>query len=184
MAIDTPEPFAVELRPHTPRWAAMAAEESRRLKDVLGDELVAVHHIGSTAVPGILAKPVVDLIPVVRDIAGLDSREDAIRAQGYKWFGEYGLPGRRYCYRKDPATGRRLFQLHCYQEGWPDIPRHLAFRDYLRAHPNLAKEYEAEKLRAAAIVSDDVNAYNDEKNAWIKRVEREALTWYRSRPTP
>lgn len=177
MPIDTPDPFHVELVAHSPRWAEMAAGESARLKSALGGLLVTVHHIGSTAIPGIMAKPVVDLIPIVTDIAELDAREGAVRALGYKWFGEYGLAGRRYCYLLDPATGKRLFQLHCYQKGWPDMPRHLAFRDYLRAHPLLAKEYEMEKIRAAAKVSDDVNAYNDEKNDWIKRVEKDALVW-------
>ncbi len=139
MPIDTPEPFAVELHPHSARWAEMAAEEALRLKRALGDELIVVHHIGSTAIPGIKAKPVVDLLPIVADIARFDAREDAVRALGYRWFGEYGLPGRRYCYLKDPVTGLRLFQLHCYQRDSPEVPRHLAFRDYLRAHPALAR---------------------------------------------
>jgi len=182
MPIDTPEPFAVELCPHSPRWAAMAAEESRRLKAALGDLLIVVHHIGSTAIPPIMAKPVVDLIPIVSDISGLDEHEETVRALGYRWFGEFGLPGRRYCYRKDAQSGQRLFQLHCYQDGSPEIPRHIAFRDYLRAHPALAREYEAEKIRAAAVRRDDVNAYNDEKNDWIKRVEKDALAWFSAAP--
>jgi len=182
MPIDTPEPFKVELVAHSPLWAGMAEAETRRLKDALGELLLTVHHIGSTAIPGIKAKPVVDLIPVVRRIEELDAREQTMRALGYKWFGEFGLPGRRYCYRKDPATEQRLFQLHCYQEGALEVPRHLAFRDYLRARPLLAKEYEMEKIRAAAVRSDDVNAYNDEKNGWIKRVEKDALAWFNSAP--
>jgi GrpB-like predicted nucleotidyltransferase (UPF0157 family) len=178
MPIDTPDAFHVELVPHDPRWAEMARDETRRLKAALGDTLVTVHHIGSTAIPGIKAKPVVDLIPIVRDLADLDAKEDAVRALGYKWFGEYGLPGRRYCYLREPETGARRFQLHCYVEGDAGVPRHLAFRDYLIAHPFLAKEYKFEKIRAAAVVADDVNAYNDEKDAWIKRVERDAIAWY------
>ncbi|MBV8978527.1 MAG: GrpB family protein [Alphaproteobacteria bacterium] len=177
MPIDTPEPYAVELHAHSPRWAEMAQEESRRLKDALGDLLVRVHHIGSTSIPGIMAKPIVDLIPIVGDIHGLDAQEKTMRALGYRWYGEYGLPGRRYCTLNDPATGKRLFQLHCYRDGDPAVLRHLAFRDYLRAFPLLAKEYEMEKIRAASVRSDDVNAYNDEKNAWIKRVEKKALAW-------
>jgi GrpB-like predicted nucleotidyltransferase (UPF0157 family) len=180
--LDTPEPFAVELVAHSALWAAMAQSEARRLKEALGGELVTVHHIGSTAIAGIMAKPVVDLIPIVTSIERLDARENAVRALGYNWFGEFGLPGRRYCYLKDPVTGTRLFQLHCYQEGSAEVPRHLAFRDYLRAHPGIAKEYEAEKIRAAKVVSDDVNAYNDQKNDWIKRVERDAMEWVRSAP--
>jgi len=178
VAIDTPDPLVVELVPHSPLWAAMAAQEASRLKTVLCDELVTVHHIGSTTIPGIVAKPVVDLIPIVRSIERLDKIEGAIRSLGYKWFGEYGLSGRRYCYLFDAKTGQRLFQLHCYQAGAKEILRHLAFRDYLCAHPAIAKQYEAEKIRAAARRPDDVNAYNDEKNDWIKRVEKDALSWY------
>jgi GrpB-like predicted nucleotidyltransferase (UPF0157 family) len=183
MTIDTPDAFAVDLHPHSALWSRMATEETTRLKEALGKELIAVHHIGSTAIAGILAKPVIDLLPIVADIGRLDARENVMRSLGYRWFGEFGLPGRRYCYLKDPVTGQRLFQLHCYHQGSPEVARHLAFRDYLRAHPVLAKEYEAEKIRAAAVVSDDVNAYNDEKNDWIKRVEKDALAWFNARPT-
>jgi GrpB-like predicted nucleotidyltransferase (UPF0157 family) len=181
---DRIEIVAVELCPHSPRWAQMAAAEGTRLKHALGDVLVSVHHIGSTAIPGIMAKPIVDMMPLVSDLARLDAHEDAVRALGYKWHGEFGLPGRRYCARSDPSSGKRLFQLHFYRTGDPQIARHIAFRDYLRAHPALAREYEAEKIRAAAIVSSDVNAYNDEKNDWIKRVEKDALAWTRANPAP
>jgi len=155
----------------------MAAAETLRLKGALGDNLVNVHHIGSTAIPAIKAKPIVDLLPVVRNLDDLDTKESVIRALGYRWFGELGLPGRRYCYSVDPATAKRVFQLHCYAMHSPQIARHLAFRDYLLAHPDIARAYESEKIRAASVRSDDVNAYNDEKNEWIKRIEKDALDW-------
>ena len=169
--------LAVELVPHRAEWAEIARAESARLKGAIGDNLFTVHHIGSTSIPGIVAKPIVDLIPVVRDLAAFDAQEEAVRALGYKWYGEFGLPGRRYCTLTDPATGKRKFQLHCYEDGFGEIARHLAFRDYLRAHPLIAKEYEMEKIRAAALRPDDTLAYNAEKNDWIKRVERDAMRW-------
>jgi len=177
----TPEMLPVELCPPSPKWAETARAESARLKEALGDVLITVHHIGSTAIPGILAKPIVDLIPVVTDLASLDAREEAVRALGYKWHGEFGLPGRRYCTLTDPATGKRKVQLHCYAEGAEGLPRHLAFRDYLRAHPAIAKDYEAEKVRAAALHPDNVLDYNGAKNDWIKRTERDALAWWTPR---
>jgi GrpB-like predicted nucleotidyltransferase (UPF0157 family) len=91
------------------------------------------------------------------------------------------LPGRRYCRKNDPDTGKRQFQLHCYAVGWPEIARHLAFRDYLRAHPEKAKAYEAEKIRAAALHPDNTLDYNAEKNDWIKATEIAALAWAKER---
>jgi GrpB-like predicted nucleotidyltransferase (UPF0157 family) len=173
--------LAVELVPHRPEWAEMARSESVRLKEALGDMLLAVHHIGSTAIPGIMAKPIVDLIPQVRDIDELNAAMPRLEALGYECLGEFGLPGRRYCHLTDPITGKRKFQLHGYARGAGGMPRHLAFRDYLRAHPAIAKQYEAEKIRAAALHPDDVMAYNEAKNDWIKRAEREALAWWPGR---
>ncbi len=173
-----PPPITVELVPHDPRWAALAAAESRALAAALQDILVVVHHIGSTAVPGIRAKPIIDLIPVVRGLDLLDEKRPQIEALGYGWRGEYGLPGRRYCFKDDPATGRRLCQLHCYDDGNPEIARHLAFRDYLVERPDLARQYEAEKRRCAASHPHDSHAYADCKEAWISRIERDALRFF------
>ena len=181
---DIPKPIAVKLVPHRPEWTGMAQAEAARLKAALGGVLRTVHHIGSTAIPGIAAKPIIDLIPIVTSLAELDAAKETVRSLGYRWHGELGLARRRYCTLSDPTTGKRKVQLHCYADGDASVARHLAFRDYLRAHPDKAKAYEAEKIRAAARQPRDTNAYNDEKNDWIKRVEREALAWWRSTRPP
>lgn len=170
------ERYAVELVDPQRDWAEKARAEAGRLTHAIGDTLLVVHHIGSTSIPGIKAKPVIDLLPVVASLATLDARESSVIALGYEWRGEFGLPGRRFL----PLTrdGKRLFNVHCYERSNPEITRHLAFRDFLRAHPEIAKAYEAEKIRAAAICPDDVLAYNDQKNAWIKEAEHKALKWY------
>jgi GrpB-like predicted nucleotidyltransferase (UPF0157 family) len=170
------ERHAVELVDPRPEWAERAGEESERLAAAIGDTLVIVHHIGSTSIPGIKAKPVIDLLPIVVNLAALDAREAVVTALGYEWCGEFGLPGRRFL--RMNRNGKRIFNVHCYEQLNPEIARHLAFRDYLRAHTEIAKAYEAEKIRAAALCPDDVLAYNDQKNEWIKETERKALQWY------
>jgi GrpB-like predicted nucleotidyltransferase (UPF0157 family) len=181
-SLDPPrEIIAVELAAPNPAWVERARAETAWLTAALGEILITVHHIGSTAIPGIKAKPIVDLLPVVRSLAELDAKHGVIEAIGYQWRGEFGLPGRRYCPLNDPETGKRVVQLHFYQEGDPQIARHLNFRDYLRAHPDQARAYEAEKLRAAAVRPDDTLAYNAEKNDWIAAADIRAAAWAKSR---
>jgi GrpB-like predicted nucleotidyltransferase (UPF0157 family) len=174
-----PPPIPVDLRPYDPAWAATARNEAARLADVLDDNLITVHHVGSTAIPGIRAKPIVDLMPVVASLQTLDDARADIEALGYDWWGEFGLPGRRYGTLNDPETGQRLIQLHCYAVGSPEIARHVAFRDYLRAHPELARAYDEEKERCRALHPLDSHAYTDCKDEWIRRIEREALAFSR-----
>ena len=169
-------PSEVSLAAPSSEWEARAAQEAERFGRLLGDNLVKVHHIGSTSIPNIWAKPVLDLMPEVHDVAQIDERREAIESAGYQFWGEYGLPGRRFCPLVDPVRGR-VANIHCYQSGSSELSRHLAFRDYLRTFPDLAREYEAEKLRARGLFPLDVYAYNDEKNAWIRRTELDALRW-------
>ena len=173
--------FPIELVPHDPRWIEVAARERSRLQGAIGDARVEVHHIGSTSIPSIRAKPIVDLIPLVTSLDALDQRKSAVEALGYEWRGEFGIPRRRYNVLVDAKTGKRVAQLHCFAADDPQVTRHLAFRDYLRAHDDEARAYELEKLRAQKLHPSDVNAYNDEKSAWIRACEQRALAWYGSR---
>ena len=171
-----PEAFPVILAAYNPDWPQMAARHAERLR-VLGPALVTVHHIGSTAVPGLAAKPIIDLMPLVTDLAGLDRERSRVEALGYKWHGELGIPERRYCTLND-VNGTRIVQLHFFEADSSQVKRHIAFRDYLRAHPETAGAYETEKRRARDLHPNDPNAYCDEKAGWIKKTEALALVWF------
>ncbi|QDU73887.1 dephospho-CoA kinase/protein folding accessory domain-containing protein [Bremerella volcania] len=175
-----PPPIQVELVPHDPAWAEIAAEYSHKLTEALGTLLIAVYHIGSTAIPGICAKPVIDLMPVVGSLELLDRSRSKVEALGYEWWGELGLPGRRYCSKDDSVTSARLAQLHCYEEGSPEIIRHLAFRDYLSKHSDLARQYEQLKRECQVRHRGDSHAYSDCKSKWIQRIEAEAVDHFSS----
>jgi GrpB-like predicted nucleotidyltransferase (UPF0157 family) len=171
----TADQTIVDLQPYDPAWIGIARQEADRLAAALGDNLIRIEHVGSTAIPGICAKPTIDLMPIVRSI---DVNGDSIRALGYEWRGEFGLPGRRYCTLTE--MGKRLFNVHIFQDGSPHAVRMLAFRDYLRAYPEEARAYEAAKKAAAAQHPSDSLAYNGAKSHWLQACERRALAWKES----
>ena len=151
-----PSPIPVVLAPYDDAWPEMAARHADILCS-LRPNLLAVHHIGSTAVPGLAAKPIIDMMPVVRNLSRLDEQRPQLTALGFEWQGGLGMAGRRYCVLSD-ENGRRLAQLHFFELGSAHTARHLAFRDFLRARPSAALAYEREKRRARDLHPKDSHA--------------------------
>jgi len=175
-----PPQHRIYLLPHDPAWAERAEQHARVVSGILGPLLVRWEHIGSTSIPGINAKPVIDLLPLVTSIEAVDPLQGEFEVAGFSWYGEYGLPGRRYVNRDDPETGDRITNVHIYAVDNPEVERHLAFRDYLRAHPGVARDYEAVKINCAELNPNDIFGYMDCKDATCKQIESDAVTWYRS----
>ena len=159
------------------RWSGMFAEAAAWLQKVFGENFVRIYHIGSTAIPGIKAKPIIDMLLEVKDIEQVDALNEVLGAAGYgPPYGEFGLAGRRYFPRT--INGRRSHNLHIYQYDNPAIVRHLAFRDYMIAHPDEAQVYSELKASLAAQFRYDFEAYMDGKDAYIKEMEQRALRWW------
>lgn len=171
---------SVEVVPHDPRWRQAFQAEAKRVAAALGENAVAIHHVGSTAIPGIYAKPVIDLLVEVRDVTEADGRSPAMESLGYQVMGEFGIPGRRY-FRKDDQEGTRTHHIHAFQAGSGEVERHLAFRDYLIAHPEDAQRYSELKRKLASEHPQSMDAYMDGKDGFIKEMERRAAQWRASR---
>ncbi|MEM7245042.1 MAG: DUF2809 domain-containing protein [Acidobacteriota bacterium] len=170
------QPREVVVVPHDPAWSTQAEEMARRVRAALGETCTAVHHVGSTSVPGLAAKPILDFLGEVDDLAEVDARTAAMQALGFEALGEFGLPGRRY-FRRIDAAGRRTHHVHVFGVGTTEARRHLVFRDYLRAHPEVAREYGELKQELARQHPRDIEAYMDGKDGFIKDVEARALAW-------
>ena len=168
-----PRPVALE---HSdPRWAHRARTLIADLQSAAPGAFRALHHIGSTAVPGLVAKPVIDLLGETGDLARINAARPALEGLGWRWRGENGVVGRRYFTMDDPETGARAAHLHGHAAGDPMIAWHLAFRDRLRAEPTTAAAYEREKARCAALHPGDSGAYAACKKAWTDGVAGEAV---------
>lgn len=173
--IREPEREEIELVPYTPQWEVRFQEEATALSQALGETLVTVHHIGSTAIPGMIAKPIVDMLPVVKDISAVDRLTPVLKALGYEAKGEYGMPGRRFFIKRH--QGKRIVNVHIFEESHPAIERHLCFRDYVRAHPEEAAAYAALKKRLVMKSPDDIERYCWGKDDFLQAIEKKALLW-------
>jgi GrpB-like predicted nucleotidyltransferase (UPF0157 family) len=172
-------PDRVVVVPYDPAWPSEFETESKRILRALGDNVLYAHHIGSTAIPGIFAKPIVDILLEVHDLVRLDGQTGAMEDLGYEAMGEFGIPGRRYFRRRD-RSGVRTHHVHAFQRGSAEIERLLAFRDYMIAHPAEAQAYGALKRELARVHAEDRQAYMDGKDGFIKEHEAKALKWWRS----
>ncbi len=153
---------------YDPQWPARFDEEQRRVQEALGSRAIAIEHIGSTAVPGLGAKPIIDIMVGVRDLAGAYAGcSAALQGIGYVY-----VPRRlqdRHFFQRGP-WGARTHHLHVTEFGGPLWERYLLFRDYLRAHPDAARQYFELKRQVAARPGIDRPAYNAAKHPLIDGV--------------
>ncbi|MEH2059115.1 MAG: GrpB family protein [Nostoc sp.] len=167
----------VEVVPPDPKWRGKFDDESKRVALTLGENVVAIHHIGSTAIPHIYAKPIIDLLVEVKNIAKVDDCSLGMEALGYEVMGEFGIPGRRF-FRKDNEIGTRTHHIHTFTARSSEVERHLAFRDYMIANPEDAHKYSELKRKLAKQYPNDIIGYMDGKDGFIKEMQRKALIWW------
>jgi GrpB-like predicted nucleotidyltransferase (UPF0157 family)/GNAT superfamily N-acetyltransferase len=134
----TKEIREIEVVPYNPAWSIWFKNEADAIKRVLGDNFIAIHHVGSTAVPGLSAKPRIDIIAVL-----VDPKKSipALESIGYEYRGEWNIPF-KFGFRK---RGKFEVNLHVYEEGHPEIESNLLFRDYLRKNSKERDEYQSLK---------------------------------------
>ena len=148
------------------------------LRDVLGGENVAILHIGSTSIPGLAAKPTIDVLIEVQEIGEVDTLDESMAEKGYEGWGEYGVPGRRFFTKSRGPV--RTHNVHVFEVGTIEVERHLAFRDYLIQNPEIATAYETLKKDLAEEYPEDIESYMDGKDAFTRQTESEALSWNRT----
>lgn len=163
---------------YNPQWEKMYQEEEDRIRGILKEELLAIYHIGSTSVPKLKAKPIIDMMPVVRDIEKIDAYNAQFETIGYTCMGEFGITGRRFYYKGEE---NRTHHIHIFAEkSEEDIVRHLAVRDYLIVHTDEAMCYGELKHELAQKYPHNVEDYCKGKEAFMKELEEKAVKWYRS----
>ena len=151
----------VEITEYNPEWPRVFEREAAAILKACRPWITNVHHIGSTSVPGLAAKPVLDIVPVAVTPAECAKAVPEMKNLGYRYRGENGIPGRFYFDRL--VDGRTVVHAHMLPVGHLQVRQHLVFRDYLRTHPDAARDYEQLKRTLASKYRDDRPAYTQAK---------------------
>jgi len=161
--------YEVRLEPHNREWASLFEVTRKEILLLLGSNVKDVQHIGSTAIKGIIAKPILDVAVVVYSLSELDIA--GMECAGFICMGELGIPGRCYFVKRrdgDIST----HHIHCYEEGNPNLMDCIAFRDFLNSHPYYAIQYSNLKTRLCKKFQNDRAKYTEEKNDFVKMILR------------
>lgn len=162
-----------KVTPYNPNWPVMFEEESERILAVIGDNVVEVEHVGSTSVPGLSAKPIIDILLGVESFLSLPDYERCLQPLGYHYhsLGPETEAEWLFFWKGVPRT----HHLHIVEFATWQYHRHLIFRDYLRTHPDVAERYEEVKRELAEAFKSDRPAYTRGKTAFIKSIVAYAL---------
>jgi GrpB-like predicted nucleotidyltransferase (UPF0157 family)/protein associated with RNAse G/E len=168
----------VVIADYDPLWPAIYAEERDRILGATGDRLLAIEHVGSTAVPGLAAKPIIDIMVGISRLSDSSKCIMPLRSIGYEYVPEYEkeIPERRYFHRGPRGVPNKHFHLHMVEHTSDFWKRHLLFRDYLRAHPDVAQNYCQLKRELAKRYTSNRDAYTEAKTSFIESVVAQAET--------
>jgi GrpB-like predicted nucleotidyltransferase (UPF0157 family) len=172
-----PTEGSVEVFDYDPEWPIIFEKEKAMILNTIGNKVVAIEHVGSTAVPGLGAKPIIDIIVGIRHLSDAKDCVEPLRNIGYEYVPEYeaSIPERRY-FRKGPSNvPNQHYHLHIVEHNSDFWKCHLLFRDYLRTHPNTASEYHKLKKKLAATYGSNREAYTEAKTSFIESIVSKAI---------
>jgi len=153
---------------YNPDWKTQFETEATQLKSLLNIKALDIEHIGSTAIPGMNAKPVIDILITVNNIQDIDTFNHTLALYGYIAGGEFGIVGRRFFCKSD--LKECYTHLHVYNKNHPSVPTYRLFRDYMISHPTDAQKYASLKAILARKYSNDRRLYTQHKNSFIQEV--------------
>jgi GrpB-like predicted nucleotidyltransferase (UPF0157 family) len=160
---------------YDPKWIAQFTNEAALLKRLFGKVASNIHHIGSSSIPDIKAKPVIDILITTQDLRKVDTLDEEMESLGYLVGGEFGLSGRRFYCKGDDAHCH--VHVHIYEANHPSVGKYLLFRDYMINHPNDAKAYELLKTDLAKKYPNNRTKYTESKSIFIAEIFTKANTW-------
>ena len=164
--------------PYDPNWLILFDQESEKISDIIGNNILETYHIGSTSITGMTGKPTIDILIIVKDVSKISQRIAGMKKIGYTSLGSFNAKD-SHLFEKE-KNGKRTFIVHFYQKDHPEIKQILAIRDYLRNHENEAKKYSDMKLSLFQKFPSDYKQYRKLKDEYMKSLKERAVYWSES----
>jgi len=162
-------------------WVTLFEIEKELLANILKNNIVRIEHFGSTSIPGLSSKPIIDIMVLVRDINEIEPHNDEMKRFGYTARGEHGMTGCRYFVKCKADMLNHSHHVHIYQEnGNPFIVEALLFRDYLRVNKEARKKYETVKKELSKQFYYEPLAYTDGKHDCVAEILKEAKRYFQT----
>ncbi|HEX4205402.1 MAG TPA: GrpB family protein [Ktedonobacteraceae bacterium] len=154
---------------YNPVWPVRFAEEKQRIQERIGNFIEDIQHVGSTSVPGLAAKPIVDIMVVIPDITQVERCVRPLESINYLYMGEYGIPDRHlFCKPGSVSPFERLYHLHMMDKTHEQYTFHLLFRNYLRKHTDVRDAYQQLKRDLAVQFGANREGYTNAKHNFIR----------------
>ncbi|MFG1486540.1 GrpB family protein [Halobacteriovorax sp. RZ-1] len=168
----------VRLVDHNNKWRDVFKFESNRIVELLNINSLKLHHCGSTAIPNIVAKPILDIVGEISSLEELDKKKDLLEKLGYEYKGEYGIEGRRYSVFYNFEKTKGFCHLHIFKSGSKELKDHIIFKDYLISNPSAALRYEELKKSLDIPRSEYSNAKTEIISELLEEAYKERSTLY------
>ncbi len=163
----------VELKPYNPQWEELYNQESELISTTISDFLVDIQHIGSTAIPDIVSKPIIDIAVALDSLENIERIIAPLEKIGFIYRGEQGIPDRHLFVKG--GEDFRTHHLHVMNNTHYEWKKHIAFRDYLRTHPKEAKQYSDLKKSLEQQFKEDRESYTESKSEFIAGILEKAI---------
>ena len=159
----------VVVEPYDETWTQDFNDIKTELEQALGDLALSIEHVGSTSVPGLSAKPIIDIDVVIDNISILDEVISALGNIGYTHEGDQGIPGRE-AFKYEGKEHLRKHHLYVCAKDADELKRHISFRDFLRTHPEAVQDYSKVKEEGALLFPYDIDSYIEHKAPFIQGI--------------
>ncbi len=165
---------------YDPNWIVKFQSIRNFVSEVFRSKALQIEHIGSTSIPGMKAKPIIDVLIVTKDVRDLSQETLKMVAAGYEWTENYIAPDSIIFFKAD-SYGEKLENIHVFLENAPKVKQFLIMRDFFRMFPEKAKAYSDLKEANAQKYPDDYLAYRAAKKPFLNAIEKEAYEWAEGR---